>query len=53
MSQVWQNHLSEEERTYLMQFLPSGQNVDQIVEALLDGDNMFFGNPLLKWQVFI
>lgn len=50
--QVWQTQLSEEERNYLKQFLPSSQNAEQVVEALLAGENFHFGSPFLKWQVF-
>lgn len=50
--QVWQTQLSEEERNYLKQFLPSAQNAEQVVEALLAGENFHFGSPFLKWQVF-
>ncbi|KAK1569266.1 hypothetical protein Q3G72_034651 [Acer saccharum] len=47
--EVWQNQLSEDERTFLMQFLPSGQNAEQAVQSLLAGNNFHFGNPFLKW----
>ncbi|XP_044466407.1 uncharacterized protein LOC123196438 isoform X2 [Mangifera indica] len=47
--QVWQTQLSEDERNFLMHFLPSGQNAEHIVQALLYGDNFHFGNPFLKW----
>ncbi|KAL5797298.1 hypothetical protein ACOSQ2_002118 [Xanthoceras sorbifolium] len=47
--EVWQNQLSEDERSFLMQFLPSGQNAEQVVQALLGGINFHFGNPFLKW----
>lgn len=49
--QVWQTHLSEKEREYLMQFLPKGSDAEDVVQALLAGDNFHFGNPFLKWQV--
>ncbi|KDO45993.1 hypothetical protein CISIN_1g002232mg [Citrus sinensis] len=47
--EVWQTQLSEEERNYLKQFLPSAQNAEQVVEALLAGENFHFGSPFLKW----
>ncbi|KAI9176665.1 hypothetical protein LWI28_005692 [Acer negundo] len=47
--EVWQNQLSEDERTFLMQFLPRGQNAEQAVQSLLAGNNFHFGNPFLKW----
>ncbi|KAH9743133.1 nuclear factor kappa-B-binding protein [Citrus sinensis] len=47
--EVWQTQLSEEERNYLKQFLPSSQNAEQVVEALLTGENFHFGSPFLKW----
>ncbi|KAJ0053423.1 hypothetical protein Pint_02510 [Pistacia integerrima] len=50
--EVWQTQLSEDERKFLMQFLPSGQNAEHVVQALLSGDNIDFGNPFLKWQLF-
>ncbi|KAJ9132891.1 hypothetical protein P3X46_033716 [Hevea brasiliensis] len=46
---VWQTHLSENEREYLMQFLPKGSDAEDVVQALLAGDNFHFGNPFLKW----
>ncbi|KDO45992.1 hypothetical protein CISIN_1g002232mg [Citrus sinensis] len=48
--EVWQTQLSEEERNYLKQFLPSAQNAEQVVEALLAGENFHFGSPFLKWN---
>ncbi|KAF5725592.1 hypothetical protein HS088_TW23G00316 [Tripterygium wilfordii] len=47
--QVWQTHLSENERSFLKQFLPREQDAQQVVQALLGGDNFHFGNPFLKW----
>ncbi|KAG5231886.1 glutamic acid-rich protein [Salix suchowensis] len=32
-----------------MQFLPTGLDTEEVVEALLAGDNFHFGNPLLRW----
>ncbi|KAL6136011.1 hypothetical protein ACLB2K_061313 [Fragaria x ananassa] len=49
--EVWQTHLSENERSYLMQFLPRGSEAQQVVKALLAGDYFHFGNPFVKWQV--
>ncbi|XP_022774189.1 uncharacterized protein LOC111316504 [Durio zibethinus] len=48
--EVWQTHLSENERNLLMQFLPTGTDKEQILPALLAGDNFHFGNPFLKWS---
>lgn len=53
MMQVWQTHLSENERKHLMQFLPRGPEAEQVVQALLSGDYFDFGNPFLKWHVFL
>ena len=36
-----------------MQFLPRGLEGEDVVRALLDGDNFHFGNPCLEWQVLI
>lgn len=47
--EVWNTHLSENERKYLMQFLPRGSDAEEVVHALLAGDNFHFGNPHLKW----
>ncbi|GAV82808.1 hypothetical protein CFOL_v3_26259, partial [Cephalotus follicularis] len=49
--EVWQTHLSENERNNLMRFLPRGKDAEHVVQALLDGDNFHFGNPFFKWQV--
>ncbi|KAJ6338866.1 hypothetical protein OIU76_008347 [Salix suchowensis] len=48
-NEVWQTHLSENERNFLTQFLPTGPGTEEVVEALLSGDNFRFGNPLLRW----
>ncbi|CAN6703006.1 unnamed protein product [Malus baccata var. baccata] len=47
--EVWNTHLSENEKNHLMELLPSGQEAEQVVQALLAGDCFDFGNPLLKW----
>lgn len=47
--QVWQIHLSENERNLLMQFLPTGIDKEQTLRALFSGDNFHFGNHFLKW----
>ncbi|XP_057758903.1 uncharacterized protein LOC130979470 isoform X1 [Arachis stenosperma] len=46
---VWKNHLSENERNLLVHFLPHGLEPHQVVEELLAGNNIHFGNPFLKW----
>lgn len=48
--QVWKTFLSEDERNFLMHFLPTGSEPHQVVQKLLSGDNFHFGNPYLKWQ---
>ncbi|KAK6267064.1 hypothetical protein QUC31_017901 [Theobroma cacao] len=48
--EVWQNHLSENERNLLMQFLPTGTDKEQVLQALLAEENFHFGNPFLKWR---
>ncbi|OMO85553.1 Nuclear factor related to kappa-B-binding protein [Corchorus capsularis] len=47
--EVWQTHLSENERNLLMQFLPTETDQEEVLQALLAGDNLHFGNPFLKW----
>ncbi|KAK7271071.1 hypothetical protein RJT34_26677 [Clitoria ternatea] len=47
--EVWKTHLSQNERDFLIHFLPSGFEPHQIVEELLAGINFHFGNPFLKW----
>ncbi|KAL0344196.1 UNVERIFIED_CONTAM: hypothetical protein Sangu_1307000 [Sesamum angustifolium] len=47
--EVWQNHLSGSERSFLSQFLPKEPEADTIVRDLLAGDNFHFGNPFVKW----
>ncbi|EPS65141.1 hypothetical protein M569_09638, partial [Genlisea aurea] len=49
--EVWQSHLSDEERNMLLRFLPKHLNHDSILQALLGGDNFHFGNPFMKWCV--
>ncbi|KAL3526222.1 hypothetical protein ACH5RR_014594 [Cinchona calisaya] len=47
--EVWQTHISDTERSILTQFLPQGGEAEKVVQALLLGDNLHFGNPFLKW----
>ncbi|KAI7999859.1 Nuclear factor related to kappa-B-binding protein [Camellia lanceoleosa] len=47
--EVWKTHLSENERNYLMQFLPMGAEMYQVVQELSVGDYFHFGNPFIKW----
>ncbi|KAI3457768.1 hypothetical protein Pfo_014431 [Paulownia fortunei] len=47
--EVWQSHLSDNERSFLSQFLPKEPEPDTIVRDLLAGDNFHFGNPYVKW----
>ncbi|MQM18201.1 hypothetical protein Taro_051188 [Colocasia esculenta] len=46
--EVWETSLSEQERKLLVQFLPKGVNVDDVVPSLLAGENFHFGNPFSK-----
>ncbi|KAH6766549.1 hypothetical protein C2S52_017532 [Perilla frutescens var. hirtella] len=48
--EVWQSHLSDNERSFLSQFLPKEVEPDKIVQDLLSGDNFHFGNPFKKWS---
>ncbi|KAK4367323.1 hypothetical protein RND71_011115 [Anisodus tanguticus] len=48
---VWQENLSEDERGFLMQFLPEGSGPDDTVYKLLGEENFQFGNPFLKGQM--
>lgn len=50
---VWQANLSEDEREFLMQFLPEGSGPDDIVYKLLGEENFHFGNPFVKWGQMI
>lgn len=47
--EVWQNYLSEKERSLLSEFLPKVAEPETIVRELLAGDNFHFGNPVQKW----
>ncbi|KAL4567940.1 hypothetical protein LXL04_023536 [Taraxacum kok-saghyz] len=47
--EVWQTHLSVQERGFLTQFLPEGVEPHKIVHELLGGNNFHFGNPFMKW----
>uniref|UniRef100_A0A1D1XSV3 Nuclear factor related to kappa-B-binding protein n=1 Tax=Anthurium amnicola TaxID=1678845 RepID=A0A1D1XSV3_9ARAE len=49
--EVWESYLSERERKLLIQFLPRGVDVDNVVQSLLAGENFHFGNPFIKWGV--
>lgn len=47
--EVWQTHLSVQEREFLTQFLPEGDDPHKIVHELFAGNNFYFGNPFPKW----
>ncbi|KAI3825242.1 hypothetical protein L1987_06723 [Smallanthus sonchifolius] len=51
--EVWQTHLSVQEREFLTQFLPEGAEPHKIVHELLAGNNFYFGNPFPKWGASI
>jgi hypothetical protein len=48
---VWSTCLTEAERKFLKQFLPSETDAEENVHLLLTGKNHHFGNPFLSWQV--
>ncbi|GAB4847374.1 hypothetical protein Ancab_026432 [Ancistrocladus abbreviatus] len=50
---VWESLLTEQERNYLMQFLPGGIEAEQVVQSLLEGENFHFGNPFLQCVSFV
>ncbi|CAN6470551.1 unnamed protein product [Victoria cruziana] len=47
--QTWKMCLTASERKHLSQFLPKGMDVDLLLQSLLDGENLHFGNPLVEW----
>ena len=50
--ETWIEHLTQGERNNLCSvFLPNVELQDQtsVVESLLNGDNLNFGNPAIKW----
>ncbi|KAL8229056.1 hypothetical protein R6Q57_013956 [Mikania cordata] len=47
--EVWQTHLSVQEREFLTQFLPEEAEPHKIVHELFAGNNFYFGNPFSKW----
>ncbi|OVA17351.1 Nuclear factor related to kappa-B-binding protein [Macleaya cordata] len=47
--EVWKTHVSESERNFLSKFLPEGADAEELVQGLLSGENLHFGNPFLKW----
>jgi hypothetical protein len=49
--EVWSTCLTEAERKFLKQFLPSETDAEENVHLLLTGKNHHFGNPFLSWQV--
>ncbi|KAI7730694.1 hypothetical protein M8C21_032303 [Ambrosia artemisiifolia] len=51
--EVWQTHLSVQEREFLTQFLPEGDEPHAVVHELLAGNNLCFGNPFQKWGASI
>lgn len=51
--EVWQTHLSAQEREFLTQLLPEGAEPHEVVHDLLAGNNLYFGNPFPKWGASI
>ncbi|XP_024962726.1 uncharacterized protein LOC112502936 isoform X2 [Cynara cardunculus var. scolymus] len=51
--EVWQTHLSVQEREFLTQLLPEGAEPREVVHELLAGNNLYFGNPFSKWGASI
>uniref|UniRef100_K4A3G1 Uncharacterized protein n=1 Tax=Setaria italica TaxID=4555 RepID=K4A3G1_SETIT len=47
---VWSTCLTEDERKFLIQFLPGKTGEEENVRLLLTRKNHHFGNPLLSWQ---
>ncbi|KAF3435324.1 hypothetical protein FNV43_RR22411 [Rhamnella rubrinervis] len=47
--EVWETHLSENEKNHLKKFLPIEAEAEQVVQTLLSGENFHFGNQFLKW----
>ncbi|CAL5080148.1 unnamed protein product [Urochloa decumbens] len=48
--EVWSTCLTEAERKFLKQFLPSETVSEENVHLLLTGKNHHFGNPFLSWS---
>ncbi|CAN6171927.1 unnamed protein product [Urochloa humidicola] len=48
--EVWSTCLTESERKFLKQFLPSETDSEEYVRLLLTGKNHHFGNPFLSWS---
>lgn len=49
--EVWETQLSETEKSFLTQLLPRGADAGKVVQSLLGGENLHFGNPFHKWSV--
>ncbi|XP_071702464.1 uncharacterized protein [Rutidosis leptorrhynchoides] len=47
--EVWETHLSLQEREFLTRFLPDGSDPHEVVYELLAGRNLCFGNSFSKW----
>ncbi|XP_066389888.1 uncharacterized protein [Miscanthus floridulus] len=48
--EVWSTSLTEAERKFLIQFLPSEPDAEENVYSLLTGKNHHFENPFLSWS---
>ncbi|XP_062188780.1 uncharacterized protein LOC133892051 isoform X2 [Phragmites australis] len=48
--EVWATCLTEAERKFLIQFLPSETDAEESVHLLLTGKNHHFRNPFLSWS---
>ncbi|ONM53494.1 uncharacterized protein [Zea mays] len=48
--EAWSTSLTEAERKFLIQFLPSETDAEENVKLLLTGQNHHFGNPFLSWS---
>ncbi|KAL6871539.1 hypothetical protein ACP4OV_014368 [Aristida adscensionis] len=48
--EAWSTCLTESERKFLIQFLPSDNDAEENVHSLLTGKNYHFGNPFMNWS---
>ncbi|KAL3681294.1 hypothetical protein R1sor_024250 [Riccia sorocarpa] len=51
--EVWASWLTASEKKFLSSYLPDGVDRETAVRALLNGDNLHFGNPRHTWGVSV
>ncbi|KAH9329366.1 hypothetical protein KI387_001474 [Taxus chinensis] len=51
--EAWHTCFSDSERKLLSEFLPKGLDAEEVIQSLLIGHNLHFGNPFIVWGLLL